>query len=155
MNRPMSLNDDDKDWVTVVSKKSQKKEKLEQHRQRVEQYRKNRDVRYLHTHVGFQKNRVTRDKAAEIVNSFKEKHPDVVLDFLFLVSSGRCVGHIISVTPQKQNCLQCDWTTLDGFDVHCCCSPQVVNSLPPNFYLGCDGYLDDYLVMMKEEPLKL
>lgn len=146
-------NDKDDSWETVVSKQSVKREKNDVRRQKIEQFRKNRDVRYLHTHVSFQKHRITRDKAIKLIEKFKKDHNDEALGSLFIVSEGRCVGHLVSVTPKHQVCLQCNWSAKDGLFTHCCCDDSVYAVLPPNFYLGCDGYLNDYLVTMREQPL--
>lgn len=148
-------NIENDEWETVISKKSVKKEKRDIQRQKLENQRKTRDLRYLQTHVGFQKHRITRQKALDILEGYKIRHPDINTGSLFIVSNGRCVGHLISVAPLEQTCLQCDWTSTDGLVAHCCCTDDVVNLLPPNFYLGCDGYLNDYLLTMKEPPLDL
>ena len=137
----------DDDWQVVKSKKSTKKEKQQIQQQRAEQWRKNRDIRYLQTHSGFQKHRITRDKALKLL----EDNP--IDGSLFIVSNGRCVGHLIAVNSTRQFCLQCKWVAKDGVSSHCCCSEDVIASIPPNFYLGCDGYLNDFLTTMREDPL--
>lgn len=148
----------DDDWTTIVSKKTQRKEKIEKERQRTEQIRMKRDMRYLHTHVSFQKHRINREKALEILKtkgiSSSGTNLGTTLNSLFIVSNGRCVGHLILVENNKpQICLQCDWKAESGFVTHCCCPGEVESCLPQNFYLGCDGYLNDYLTKMMEEPL--
>lgn len=142
------MEQDEDEWQTVVSKNTIKKEKHKLYRQRVENFRKNRDTRYLQTHIGFQKHRLTRENILKLV---EEKKPE---GSLFIVSNGRCVGHLIAVNFDRQLCLQCYWSATDGFVSHCCCVEKVISSLPPNFYLGCDGYLNDYLVAMREKPIE-
>jgi len=134
-------------WQTVVSKKTQNRVKQDVRRQRTEQIRKNRDVRYLHTHPGFQKYRIDREKASRLIEN---KSP---IGSLYIVSNGRCVGHLIAVSADKQRCLECDWQENEGFVSHCCCADEVVAALPPNFYLGCEGYLNDYLMSMRDKPI--
>jgi len=142
----------DGEWETFTSKKTIKKEKAKEHRDKLEQIRRERDILYLRTHVGFQKNRLTRNKALHLI---ADKKPEGTL---FLMSCGRCVGHLVAVTPKKYVCVECD-TCHDktvhksGEFWHCCCSEDVKTSLPPHFYLGCDGHINNYLALMKEEPI--
>lgn len=140
-------NAQDDGWQTVISKKTVHKEKLREQHLRAEQWRKNRDIRYLQIHTGFQKHRITREKSLELL---KGKSND---GSMFIVSDGRCVGHLINVNLDRQLCLQCQWFAPSGFVSHCCCPEEVVSSLPPHFYLGCDGYLNDYLTTLREKPI--
>jgi len=153
----MSQNEDNASWETVTSKKTIRKEKLEQNRLRLEQTRMKRDLRYLQTHVGFQKHRITRDSAIDIIaNADDSIKTGITLNSLFIVSNGRCVGHLICVSNSNKNlnCMQCKWTADSGFSTHCCCTDDVLFDLPVNFYLGCDGYLNDYLDKMLDKPLE-
>lgn len=135
------------EWQTVVTKKTIRKEKQREQQQRTEQWRKNRDIRYLQTHSGFQKHRLTTEKVLELLKGTPNDGS------LFVVSHGQCVGHLVSVNSNRQLCLQCQWFAPNGFVSHCCCPEEVVKELPPNFYLGCDGYLNDYLTTLRDKPV--
>jgi len=136
-------------WTQVVSKKSLKKEKFEQERQRIERKRAERDVRYLLTHSDFQSHRLKRN---DIIKIIKEKASSN--GSIYIIGHGRCVGHVIDYNKVKQKCLQCNWTSDDFKDYHCCCFQETVDALPPNFYLGCNGPVNMYLQMMREKPLE-
>lgn len=143
MQCPLPTMADEEGWEVVTSKKTVKRAKTKENREKDEQSRRERDLKYLHMHGGFQKHRMTRNKAIRLI---ADKEPEGTL---FIMSRGRCVGHLIAATPKTQRCLECDQRSRSEF-FHCCCSDDVKTSLPPNFYLGCDGYLDDYLRAMNE-----
>lgn len=135
-------------WTTVVYKKTQVKQKKQQKAEMYENRRKERDMRYLQTHAGFQSKRLRRDDIKELV---KKSQGDV-----FIVGGHRCVGHAIDETETQQKCLECLdvlYPPSNDNPVHCCCSSETVRTLPPNFYFGYAEPVDNYLKMMREDPL--
>ena len=139
-------------WTTISSKVKEKKEKRKEVKERVEKRRVERDVRYLLTHAAFQKHRLTRDLILDYKQIASEDGS------LYIIGHGRCRGHLIDYHENKdgnplQTCLECSWKSQDFKAFHCCCPEEVKNDLPPNFYLGCNGPVNDYLYSMREKDI--
>src|SRR5437870_3754995 len=142
-------DDDDKvnvnvGWTTIASKIKEQKEKRKEVKERVEKRQVERDVRYLLTHAGFQKHRLTRDLILDYKQIASEDGS------LYIIGHGRCRGHLIDYHDNKndnkkalQTCLECSWKSHDFKAFHCCCSEETKADLPPNFYLGCNGPVND------------
>lgn len=121
--------------------------------QEQEQQKTMNDIRYLQKHHSFQKHRLTREKILNILHDKKITFEHY--DRLFIISNGRCVGHLIHIYPNLGlHCLQCGWTAHTGLIGHCCCQDNVISALPLNFYLGCDGQIKDYLIHMEEKSIE-
>jgi hypothetical protein len=144
------VDNDDGNWKIVTSRKNIKRIKAKENQNRIEKFRQERDLIYLKKHPGFQKHRMTREKALHLIQN------RTLNGGLFLFSYGRCVGHLFTMNLDEHSCLECNHTekiTENGNNMHCCCSENVKTSLPLHFYLGCDGDFNNYLTLMKEEPL--
>jgi hypothetical protein len=136
------------DWTPVVSKKSVKKSKQVIRKEHYQRMQKENDLRYLRTHVGFQSCRIRNN---DHLGSLLEKAKHTV----FVIGHGRCRGHVFDIDLYDQTCLECDWNTKDLSENHCCCSKKTLDLLPCNFYLGCNGLLNDYLVAMRDQEITL
>lgn len=137
------LNDSNDAWDTVITKSTTRREKRKKNAEKRQMLAKERDLKYLKSQRVFRLHGLTSDKIKGILQS----HPQITNDTLFIFSTARCVGHLVAVSSSHgdQKCLQCSWVSKDYNDVHCCCSESLKAALPMNFYLGCDGPLDEYL----------
>lgn len=129
-------------WTPVVSKRTIKKSKQAQRKEHYERMQRENDIHYLRTHSGFQSCRIKNDA---YLHSLLKKAEHTV----YVIGHGRCRGHVFDIDSNdsscKQKCLECDWTETDLSVNHCCCTEDVKKLLPTNFYLGCNGLLNDYL----------
>lgn len=138
------------DWTPVVSRKSVKKSKQALRKDHYQKMQKENDLRYLRTHAGFQSCRIRNNENLSTMLK-KAKH------IVYVIGHGRCRGHVFDINSDDkdtmQTCLECEWNSEDLAQNHCCCTKETVQFLPPNFYLGCNGLLNDYLVAMRDEPV--
>ena len=139
---------DQTSWTTVISKRKKRREKQFTNKEKLLQKFKERDIQYLKTQNVFQAHRLTEKKIRDL--TAKRKNDDLSTENLFIVSSDRCVGHLVRVDElQGQECLQCSWACKSFDELHCCCPIKLKTALPINFYLGCDGTIAEYLNLVE------
>lgn len=148
-NGPSNVTDvssDNEEWTTVISKRKIKQQVKDTKKKLYEKRKTVRDIRYLLTHVDFQKYRLKKSDIDALLKKSSE------FGSVHVIGQGKCVGHLIDFNANQvtKRCLQCNWSDNDFNMIHCCCSPDVTSALSANFYFGCNGTIEEYLRNMKD-----
>jgi len=139
-----SRQESDDGWETVVSRKTKKRLKAAETRNERKELQRERDLKYLQQHHGFQRCRLRAHAINEIVQSLHYVDPPIQGTWL-VGSLKQCRGHVYGWNEESTICGECHESVTNS---HCCCSSATKELLSKNFYLGFEGSIDDYLSLM-------